>query len=115
MKKLLASENIGGRIQKWWAHFGDDGRKKITVETVQEIDPIFDQVRRNSETAPEGFHFRGTIPATLIDEICKIKSADWGLNATEAYAEIMGNKTDRAKAVWKMLLEDIDYRKLQAV
>lgn len=115
MRKLLACENIGGRIQKWWSHFGDDGKPEITVETIQEIDPIFEVVKRNSETAPSGFRFRGTIPITLIDEISKVRGADWGLNTTEAYAEIMGNKTDRAKAVWKMLLEDIDYRKLQAV
>lgn len=115
MKQLMCQENIGGRIQKWWLHYGDYGQEQITVETIQEIDPVFELVKRNSEYSSKDFRFKGTIPATLIDEICKVKGKLWGMNTTEAYREIMQGKTGRAKAVWKMLLEDRDYRKLQAV
>jgi len=114
--KLLGVDDIGGRVEKHWLHVGDDGKDRITVETIQHVDPIFRHVKNQSEaqSAKSDFRYQGSIPATLIEEIAKTAGALWGNGTLKAFQEIMLSKTDRAKKIWKMLLKDRDYRKLQA-
>lgn len=115
MKRLLSVENIGGRAEYSWLHYGDDGRQKFTVETVQDVDPVFDDVaRRRDQPKGKDFRYVGSIPHTVIEEVCKIKAALWGVRKADAFREVMGNKTDRAKMVWADLLQGRDYRRFQA-
>lgn len=113
MKKLLGAENIGGRIQRDWLHYGDDGRPRITTETVQDVAPVFDYVK--ADRAPmKDMKYKATIPHTVIEDVAKINAAKWGITKAAAFREIMGGKTDRAQAVMRELLYGQDYRKLQA-
>lgn len=113
MKRLLAVEDIGGRSEKWWLHTGDHGQDCITVETVQDVEPIIDAVSRRRLDSGGDFRFVASIPATVFEEVCKIEARRWGVRLHAATREIMQNRTDRAKAVWLMLTRGRDYRKLQ--
>lgn len=113
--RLLATENIGGRIERWWLHAGDDGRDKITVETVQDVEPVFNHVtHRRDDPKGRDLRYVATIPATVIEELTRIHAERWGIKRSDAFREIMGNQTDRAQKIWLDLLQGRDYRKFQA-
>lgn len=115
MSRLLSTENVGGRVEKWWLHLGDDGKDRITIETVQDVAPVFDAVaRRRGQPKGRDLRYVATIPATVIEELCRIESTRWGVPVSEAFREVMLNKTDRAQRIWNDLLQGRDYRKLQA-
>lgn len=116
MKRLLWSENVGGRVEHWWRHTGDKGQECLTVETVQDVEPVFDEVKRLSDQQQPGsfFRYRGSVPATLFNELVKQSSITWGVTVRQAFAEIMQGNTDRAQGVLRMLRDGRDYRKLQA-
>ena len=111
--KLLGSQNIGGRILRDWLHVGDDGRQKITVQTVQDAEPMFDRARLLTATSGKDFRFKATIPVTTIDQVCTRMAPLWGMRAAAVYRELIEAKTDRAKLIWHMLCHDRDYRKFQ--
>jgi len=112
--KLLGAENIGGRVEKTWLTTDDNGNDTFTVQTVQDVEPVFAHVKQQAENRGRDIRYKGSVPATLIEEFAKVNAAWWGTTKQEAFAEIVGNKTDRAKRVWKLILESGDYRKLQA-
>jgi len=112
--RLLGTENIGGRIEKWWLHTGDDCKDRITVETIQDAEPIIESVQRLTEQGNGDLRFKATIPQTIVDECCRVFGLRWGVKPTDVFQEMMLAKTKRAKSIWKMLTESRDYRNLQA-
>lgn len=115
MKKLIRQERIGHRIEKDWLHYGNDGRKKITTEIVEDVNPVFAKVKTIADAKGNGFmRHKASIPFTLIDDTAKISAKLWGVTVREAFAEILSAKTGRAKRTLKMLTEGRDYRKLQS-
>lgn len=112
--RLLGAENIGGRVERTWLHTDDSGNDVITVQAVQDVAPVFSHVKRSSEGKGRDMRYRGSVPATVLEDMAKISAASWGVTKIEAFREIMGNKTDRARKVWSLLLDDRDYRRLQA-
>lgn len=117
MKKLLGVENVGGRVQKDWLHVGDDGRERITTETVQDVAPVIRATKAMSD-AQAGrrgwIRFRANIPVTLLEDMCKVAAIGWGVSTREAFAEVMAGKTDRAQRLMRTLTQGRDYRQLQA-
>ena len=115
--KLLGVENIGGRIQKDWLHTGDDGKPRITTETVQDVEPVIraTKVQSDASLGKRGFlRFKANIPFTLIEDMCKASAPQWGVTVREAFAEVMQGKTDRAQRLIRTITEGRDFRKLQA-
>lgn len=112
--KLLGTEVVGGRTEKYWLHTGDDGTDRITVEITQDAEPIIESVRGMSESPGKDFRFKARIPSTIIEELCRVYAPQWGVKVSEAYRELVRGKTNRAKRLWKMLTEGRDYRRLQA-
>lgn len=113
--KLLGTEQNGALTEKYWRHVGEDGREKITVQSTQDVAPVFDLVKERAQ-APrtgESLHL-GEVPEVLINDFCYKYANLWGLRPHQVLKELMKGKTDRAKKVWKLLLRDRDYRKLQA-
>ncbi|HAM59616.1 MAG TPA: hypothetical protein DC063_00515 [Arenimonas sp.] len=109
MSKLIDVIQLGlGRAERWWMHHGADNRKKITVETVQDVEPILKANRREFNAAParfgggEHFHKVASIPATVIEEMCRVEKIP--------FAEMMARKSERSKRVWRKLLYDRDFR-----
>jgi len=116
MAKLLGREQSGDRRENWWLHTGDDGNDRITVQTVQESDPIIarvDRVRHDPIDRKSAFRFKASIPATLIEDAARINAKEWGIAYGEAFREIMSNRTDRAQRVWKTMTHGRDYRMFQ--
>lgn len=117
MKRLLGVENIGGRVQKDWLHFGDDGRKKITTETVQAVDPVIRATKAmsDSQQGRRGWiRFKANILATVFEDMCKASASAWGCTVREAFKEVMEGKTDRAQRLMLTLTQGRDFRQLQA-
>lgn len=116
MKRLLGVERIGGRVEKTWLHTGDDGTDRITVETVQDVDPIIRAVklRNDMDRGKSDLRFKAEIPFTLLEEMCRLASIEWGCKARDAFQEVMQGKTDRAQRVLRTLTDGRDFRKLQA-
>lgn len=117
MAKLVAVEQIGGgRFERWWTHEGDDGRKKLTVETVQDAEPAIDNAKALAENTDRKslLRFKANVTATQLEEACRIAAKLWGQPFPETFREVMQAKTDRAKSVWRNLTEGRDFRKLQA-
>lgn len=113
--RLLGKETHGGVTDYYWLHTGDDGDDRITVETVEDAEPVFAAVRRQAQgQKSRDFHYKASIPGTVIGEICRLSAPQWGVSTNEVFRELMTNKTDRAQKVWRMLTEGRDYNKLQA-
>lgn len=114
MSRLLGQEVNGGRIDRWWLHTGDDGSDRITVETIEDVEPVIDAVKRRRELPNSGdFRHVATIPRTVIDEVCRVNAATWGVQPYQVFAELMANKTDRARGVWRLFTQGRDYRRFQ--
>lgn len=116
MKLLGAEHTGGGRIERHWLHTGDDGGDRITVETVQDAEPVFEIVKSiaQAQTKKSAFRFKASLPTTMIDETSKINAKLWGMSVREAFAELIGQKSNRSKRVMKTLTEGRDFRKFQA-
>lgn len=116
MKRLLGVERIGNRIQRDWMHWGDDGRKKITTTVVEDVEPVFEQVRQMADAnrGNRDFRYKASIPMTVIDDMANKLAPKWNLRPREVYQELISSKTDRAKSIWRMLCSDREYRKFQA-
>lgn len=114
MARLLGTEKNGHITEKYWLHTGDDGSDRITVETSEDVEPIFRSVAQKAAERTHDFHYVASIPETVITEICKVNANRWGVRAGEVFRELMENKTDRAKGVWRILTQSREYSKLQA-
>jgi hypothetical protein len=116
MATLLSQEWIGGRLEKTWVHIGEDGRKKITVETVQDVAPVMEDAKALSQNVNRNsvLRFKAHVTGTQLEEACRIASKVWGITFRDCFSEVMQGKTDRAKGIWRTLTEGRDFAKLQA-
>ena len=115
MARLLGVEQHGPYTEKWWLHTGDDGKDRITIETIQDVEPIFKSVKiRSQGETSKDLKLIASIPGNIINEVCRVNAAKWGIRPSEVMAELVKNRTDRSKATWKMLTQGRDFRKLQA-
>ena len=107
MAKLISSGLIDGRVQNYWLHPGDDGNDNITVETVQDVEPILERNKRAYNDAPTrfgpgDFHKVADIPVTVIEDIARVRKIP--------FPELMQGRTDRAQAIWDDLVNGRDFR-----
>jgi hypothetical protein len=116
MANLLGTEFINGRVEKTWSHIGDDGRKKITTEIIQDVEPVMDHAKMLGENAQRrsSFRFVAHVTGTQLEDACRIACKVWGVSFRECFSEVMQAKTDRAQGIWKTLTRGRDYAKLQA-
>ena len=117
MKRLLGTENIGGRISKDWLHLDDSGREVITTETTQDVEPIIRATKQMSDAqvGKRGFmRFQANIPQTLLEDMCRVAAIESGQTTKDVLAEVMIGKTDRAQRIMRTLTQGRDFRKLQA-
>jgi hypothetical protein len=116
MAKLLDAEWIGGRLERTWSHYGDDGRKKITHEVIQDVEPVMEHAKMlaQNQRSDSAFRFKAHITGTQLEGACRIAAKKWGVSFRECFSEVMLGKTDRAKSVIHMLTDGRDYAKLQA-
>jgi len=113
--KLLGVDRNGVLTERTWMHVGDDGRDKLTTEIIQDVEPVFKKTKELAENGrTKDFHYMGSIPLNVINGVSHNLAATWGVSVKNAYAEFTNGKTDRAKAVWRMLLKSRDFRKFQA-
>lgn len=114
MSRLLGVESRDGIVDRYIQHTGDDGRQKITIQSVQDAEPIFNQVKAEAQNPMKGMRLKAKIPVVMLNEASKVSAKVWGLSVKDAFSEIFEQKTDRAKKVLRMLTEGRDFRKLQA-
>lgn len=112
--RLLGEERNGDSIDRYWLHIGDDGNDRITVETIQDVEPAMKRAQMLKDHNGKSFRFKATIPAVVIDNMCRINAKLWGIKPGEVFAELMANKTARAKGVWTLLTGGRDFSKFQA-
>jgi len=111
MAKLLGQERSGHRIDRYWLHVGDDGREKITVETVEDVEPILDTNRKElndfdrKNDHPIFGRKVASIPGVVLMEVCRIHKI--------SFRELMLSKTDRSKDLWNKLLNNPDLSKFR--
>lgn len=115
MRRLLGSEVIGDRTEYWWYHTGPEGQPQVTVQTVQDVEPIFDAVKQRRDSPKDkDLRFKASIPATVLEEACRIAAQVWNVRPHVVFREVMEGKTDRAQLVMRTLTEGRDFRKFQA-
>ena len=116
MATLVGMEWVDGRLHKTWAHIGEDGRKKLTIETVQDVEPAMEHAKAMAQNAnPKSFlRFKANVTGTHIEDACRIACKQWGISFQECFREVMQGKSDCAKSVWRTLTEGRDFAKLQA-
>ena len=112
--RTLGVERRGDVVDTYYQHLGDDTRKKITIQSVQDVEPIMEQIKAEAQNAMKGFRLKARLPAVVIDEACKVCARIWRISVKDAFSEILNQKTDRAKHALKVLTEGRDFRKLQA-
>lgn len=108
--KLLSTENIGGRIERWYR----DADGKVVVETIQDAEPILDANKREYNNAPSdfrkgSFHKMASIPAAVIDKVCNEGLPEAGIDKI-SFRELVAAKTDKAQRIWKYLLNAREFR-----
>ena len=115
MKKLLGGRVNGSVVERDWMHYGDDGRKKITVESTEDVTPVFESVKRQAQAGHNKNMGRLVceVPETVVTEIATKCAKTWGCKTHEALGEIVNGKTSRAKEVLTLLKFSRDYRKFQ--
>lgn len=116
MSRILGSEVVGNRVHTYHSHLGDDGKKKLTIETKEDVSPIISGVKflAQNQNKKSDFRFKCSIPLTVIDETAKKMAHYWGVTPKQAFEELTSSKSDRGKQAMKILSESMDYRKLQA-
>jgi hypothetical protein len=74
MKRLLGMEWVGGRLEKTWCHYGDDGRKKITVECIQDVEPAMDEAKfiAQNRSGKSDLRFVANVAGTHVEDACRI-------------------------------------------
>jgi hypothetical protein len=105
--KILGAEVVPGGVQKTWLHTGDDGKDRITVETIVDVEPI---LKRNAEeyaSASSSYmkgdmHKVASIPAIAIEQACRFHQI--------SFRELMARKSDKSRMVWNELLNGRDFR-----
>ena len=105
MKQLLDVERIGNRTHYWWKHW-DDGEKKITLQTYEDVQSTLDANKRAYNDAPKRFENPvnkiASIPFNVVEHFCKINKI--------SFSEMQEAKSDRAQKMWNRLLNDPDLR-----
>lgn len=115
MKKLLDVENSGGIVHRTYSHIGDDGKKKITVASTQDLEPAIKRAKMLKQTENGKYtKFKAIIGGNHLNELAYKSAPLWGVTVQQAFSEIMSGKTDRAQKALRMLTDGRDFRKLQA-
>ena len=114
--RKMGVEKLGNLINSDYLHTGDRGQKVITTVTTEDPTPVFHKAKLLAQSVKSGgdFKYKASISENMINEACNQASKTWGISRREAFSELVGAKSDRAKAVWKLLTEGRDFRKLQA-
>jgi hypothetical protein len=102
MAKLLGTEVNGPRLDKYWLHTGDDGRDRITVETIEDVEPVIEANKAQyNDPAPtqDGVGRKvASIPGVVIMEICRINKI--------SFRELMLGKSERSQHIMNTFLND---------
>lgn len=114
--KKMGVERSGNLTNTDYLHTGDRGQSVITTVTTEDANPVFHKAKLLAQSAKSGgdYKYKASISQNMINEACVQASTTWGITRREAFSELIGAKTDRAKAVWKILTEGRDFRKMQA-
>lgn len=114
--KKVGSEKVGNLTHTDYFHIGDDGRKKITTVTSEDVAPVIQKVKKLSQSvnSKDAFRYKATVSVNMINEACRQAAISWGVRPHQALGEIMAAKTDRSKKLWRTLTEGRDFRKMQA-
>jgi len=114
--KKMGVERSGNLINTDYLHTGDRGQKVITTVTTEDATPVFHKAKLLAQSAKSGsdYKYKASISQNMINEACAQAARTWGTSRREAFSELIGAKTDRAKKVWKILTEGRDFRKMQA-
>ena len=83
---------------------------RITVQTVQDVEPIIERVQGRTELSKGDFKYKASIPSTIVEELCRVYAGHWKIQPHQVLAELMTAKTKRAQRCWKMLTEGRDFR-----
>lgn len=116
MKKLIGQDTALGITTNTWVHTGDQGQKQVTVETIQDAEPVFKKAKRLAQTqdSKSSFRFAASVANNVLNDVTYAAARTWGVSVKDAFAEIMKGKTDRSQEILKMLKQGRDYRKFQA-
>jgi len=106
MAKLLSTERNGHRIDQYWLHTGDDGKDRITITTVEDVEPLIEANKKLYNEKPVDHPVLGrkvaSIPGTIMEELCRIHKI--------SFRELMIGKSDRAQRIMNQFLNDPAFR-----
>lgn len=109
MAKLISQERNGHKVERWWLHVGDDGREKITLETIEDVEPILENNKRLYNEKPVDHPVLGrrvaSIPQTIMEELCRIHKI--------SFAELMDKNNDRGQHIIQSVVNNPDLGKLR--
>lgn len=105
--KLLGETPVLGGVQKDWLHVGEDGKDRITVETIVDVEPILRRNAAEMATSSSSYmkgdlHKVASIPAIVLEETARVHQISFG--------ELMNGKSDKAKSIWNSLLNGREFQ-----
>jgi hypothetical protein len=105
--KLLGAEAIPGGVERYVQHVGDDGKDRITVEKIVDVEPILKRNAEEMASASSSYmkgdlHKVASIPAIVLEDAARIHQIPFG--------ELMSGRSDKAKAIWNSLLNGRDFQ-----
>ncbi len=106
MAKLLSQEWVGNRLEKWWLHTGDNGNDHITVETIEDVEPVLEKNKALYNEKPVDHPVLGrkvaSIPGTVLEELCRIHKI--------SFRELMVGNSERGQKILNSVLNDPSFR-----
>ncbi len=102
MAKLISQERVGNRIERYWLHSGDDGKDRITIETVEDVEPVLEANKKLYNEKPVDDPVLGrkvaSIPGTVLEELCRIHKIK--------FRDLMNSKNPRGQKILNEFLND---------
>lgn len=104
--KLISQERNGHKIERWWLHVGDDGKDKIVLETIEDVEPIIENNKRLYNEKPVDHPALGrrvaSIPQTIMEELCRIHKI--------SFADLMDKNNARGQHILQSFINNPDFR-----
>jgi len=102
MAKLLSEEWVDGRLERYWLHTGADHTDRITIETIEDVEPVIEANKRAYNEGVREVPGLGRrvarIPRTVIEELCRINKIK--------FRDLMDPKNPHGQKIMNEFLND---------
>lgn len=108
MAKLLAEQWSGHRLERYWLHTGPDHTDRITIETIEDVEPVIEANKRAYNGSVKDQEVPGLgrrvarVPGVVLEELCRIHKIK--------FRDLMVGNNPRGQKILNDFLNDPAFR-----